>query len=93
MPHQDHSTWLLDERWRLGVHIQARRMRQNLTQEELAERAGVSRDTVQRIERAANNPRFTDLLRIARALDTRLAYLLEGEQGQLARDHTKPPAT
>ncbi|MFD5041945.1 helix-turn-helix domain-containing protein [Streptomyces sp. NPDC058377] len=76
MAHQDHPTWLLDERQHLGAQIRARRMRQNMTQEQLAERAGISRDTVQRIERAANNPRLTDLLRIARALDTRLAHLL-----------------
>lgn len=51
-------------------------MRQNLTQEALAYRAGISRDTVQRVERASNNPRLTDLLRIARALETPLADLL-----------------
>lgn len=52
-------------------------MRQNLTQEKLAERAGISRETVQRIEHATNNPRLTDLLQIAHALETRLASLLE----------------
>ncbi|MFG2589035.1 helix-turn-helix domain-containing protein [Streptomyces sp. NPDC048438] len=76
MPHQDHPTWLYDERRRLGVQIRERRMRQNLTQEKLAERAGISRDTVQRIERAANNPRLTDLLQIARALKVPLADLV-----------------
>lgn len=52
-------------------------MRCNLTQEGLAHRAGVSRDTVQRIEHATNNPRLTDLLLVARALETTLAGLLE----------------
>ncbi|MEU8704223.1 helix-turn-helix transcriptional regulator [Streptomyces sp. NPDC048565] len=84
MPRQDHPPWLLNERRRLGVQIRERRMRQNFTQEELAERAGVSRDTVQRIERAANNPRLTDLLQIARALEVPLA--------ELVRDRTEPPA-
>lgn len=51
-------------------------MRQNLTQERLAERANVSRDTIQRIERAANNPRLTDLLQIARALEVPLGELM-----------------
>lgn len=50
----------------------------NLTQEALAERAGISRDTVQRIEHATNNPRLSDLLRVARALETKLADLLGG---------------
>lgn len=76
MPHQDRPTWLLDERRRLGVQIRERRLRQNLTQEKLAEHAGISRDTVQRIERAANNPRLTDLLQIARALEVPLADLV-----------------
>ncbi|MEU5284105.1 helix-turn-helix transcriptional regulator [Streptomyces sp. NPDC020755] len=77
MPHHDHPPWVREERRRLGARIRERRMRQNLTQEELAHRAGVSRDTVQRIEYATNNPRLTDLLRVARALETKLADLLE----------------
>ncbi|MFD9777105.1 helix-turn-helix domain-containing protein [[Kitasatospora] papulosa] len=76
MAHHDHPSWLDEERRRLGDGIRAQRMRQNLTQEALAYRAGISRDTVQRVERASNNPRLTDLLRIARALDTQLADLL-----------------
>ncbi|MFD7066057.1 helix-turn-helix domain-containing protein [Streptomyces sp. NPDC059913] len=76
MPHHDHPPWLDDERRRLGARIRERRMWCNLTQEKLADRSGVSRDTVQRIEHATNNPRLSDLLRIARALDTPLADLL-----------------
>ncbi|WP_230536488.1 helix-turn-helix domain-containing protein [Streptomyces sp. OUCMDZ-3434] len=78
MPPQDHPTWLLDERRALGDRIRERRMQQNLTQEKLAEKAGVSRDTVQRIERGTNDPRYSDLARIARALDTPLAELVGG---------------
>ncbi|KUL59704.1 hypothetical protein ADL32_19245 [Streptomyces albidoflavus] len=78
MPPQDHPTWLLDERRALGDRIRERRMRQNLTQERLAERAGVSRDTVQRIERGTSDPRYSQLARIARALDTPLAKLVGG---------------
>ncbi|KOT80635.1 hypothetical protein ADK48_21110, partial [Streptomyces rimosus subsp. rimosus] len=66
VPPQDHPTWLLDERRALGDRIRERRMRQNLTQERLAERAGVSRDTVQRIERGTSDPRYSQLARIAR---------------------------
>ncbi|MFE7751164.1 helix-turn-helix transcriptional regulator [Streptomyces sp. NPDC057428] len=76
MPHHDHPSWLFDERRRFGDQVRARRMQRDLTQEALAERAGISRDTVQRIERATNNPRLTDLLRVARALETRLSDLL-----------------
>ncbi|MEU3386262.1 helix-turn-helix domain-containing protein [Streptomyces albidoflavus] len=78
MPPQDHPTWLLDKRRALGDRIRERRMWRNLTQETLAEKAGVSRDTVQRIERGTNDPRYSDLARIARALDTPLAELVGG---------------
>ncbi|MEU2962995.1 helix-turn-helix domain-containing protein [Streptomyces albidoflavus] len=78
MPPQDHPTWLVDERRTLGDRIRERRMWRNLTQEKLAEAAGVSRDTVQRIERGTNDPRYSDLARIARALDTPLAELVGG---------------
>ncbi|NEC12085.1 helix-turn-helix transcriptional regulator [Streptomyces sp. SID8014] len=73
MPPQDHPAWLLAERRVLGDRIRERRMWRNLTQEKLAELAGISRDTVQRIERGTNDPRYSDLARIARALDTPLA--------------------
>ncbi|MEU2044725.1 helix-turn-helix domain-containing protein [Streptomyces albidoflavus] len=78
MPPQDHPAWLHAERRALGDRIRERRMRQNLTQEKLAEAAGVSRDTVQRIERGTNDPRYSDLARIACALDTPLAKLVGG---------------
>ncbi|MFD6380927.1 helix-turn-helix domain-containing protein [Streptomyces albidoflavus] len=76
MPPQDHPAWLLAERRALGDRIRERRMWQNLTQERLAQRAGISRDTVQRIERGTNDPRYSDLARIARALHTPLATLV-----------------
>lgn len=48
----------------------------NLTQERLAERAGVSRDTVQRIEHGLIDPRLSYLSRIARELGCPLADLV-----------------
>ncbi|MGW2837288.1 helix-turn-helix domain-containing protein [Streptomyces sp. NPDC001493] len=76
MPSQDHPPWLLSERRLLGDRTREQRMRQNLTQEALAERAGISRDTVHRVERGTNDPRFSDLLRICRALEIRLSDLV-----------------
>ncbi|MFE6716873.1 helix-turn-helix domain-containing protein [Streptomyces albidoflavus] len=78
MPPQDHPTWLRAERRALGDRIRERRMWCNLTQERLAERAGVSRDTIQRIERGTSDPRYGQLARIARALDIPLAKLVGG---------------
>ncbi|MFD5940062.1 helix-turn-helix domain-containing protein [Streptomyces griseus] len=57
--------------------------------EDLAHRAGVSRDTVQRIEHATNNPRLTGLLLVARALETEPADLLEK---RFTDPGSKPPA-
>ncbi|MCX5339711.1 helix-turn-helix domain-containing protein [Streptomyces atratus] len=53
-----------------------RRMHQNLTQEQLAHRAEISRDTIQRIEGARNDARISHLWRIADTLDTTVGALL-----------------
>ncbi|WSJ23213.1 helix-turn-helix transcriptional regulator [Streptomyces sp. NBC_01324] len=76
MPHQDHPPWLLAHRRVLGDRIRERRMRCNLTQEQLAYRAGISRDTVHRIEAARNDAPISYFWRIARALDMPLADLV-----------------
>lgn len=55
---------LLDE---LGSRLARTRLRQDLGQTELAERAGVSRATVQRLE-AGQSTQLTNLVRILRAL-------------------------
>lgn len=53
----------------LGDRLRAARLQANLTQEALAEKAGVSRDTVQRVERGApEDPRLSAVWRLARAL-------------------------
>jgi len=51
----------------LGERLARRRLRLDLTQAELAERAGVSRPTVQRIE-AGESAQMTSLIRILRVL-------------------------
>ncbi len=47
----------------------------NLTQAELAERAGLSRMTVQRLESGSLDPRLSTLQELARALDMQLQAL------------------
>ncbi|WP_326768887.1 helix-turn-helix domain-containing protein [Streptomyces sp. NBC_01591] len=73
----DLPPWILDHRRTLGEHIRDRRMHQNLTQEQLAHLVGVSRDTVQRVEGGQNDARISHLWRIAAALDTTVAELLD----------------
>ncbi|MCX4790399.1 MULTISPECIES: helix-turn-helix domain-containing protein [unclassified Streptomyces] len=72
----DLPPWILERRRTLGDRIRDRRMHQNLTQEQLAHRAEISRDTIQRIEGAQNDARISRLWRIAAALDTTVASLL-----------------
>jgi XRE family transcriptional regulator, regulator of sulfur utilization len=57
-----------------------RRLRENrlLTQEELGEAAGVSRDQVSRIERDEVDPRFSTIRKLAKALDVDARELTRG---------------
>jgi transcriptional regulator with XRE-family HTH domain len=52
----------------LAEHVTTWRKLRGLTQSQLAERAGVARDTVQRVESAENGVSVHSLLRVLRAL-------------------------
>lgn len=69
--------WILDARLRVGRRVQARRVHQNLTQERLRDATGISVDTIHRIETGRADPKISQLLRIARALDVPVSALLE----------------
>ena len=58
-----------------GDEIRIARRAMGLKQEELAERAGLSRKTVQRIERSAIDPRLSTVTLIARALGMELLLI------------------
>ncbi|MFI9200143.1 helix-turn-helix transcriptional regulator [Streptomyces sp. NPDC053048] len=60
----------------MGDRIRTVRLDRNLTQERLAELAGLDRQSVNRIEMGVASPRLDSLLRIADALDTPLAALV-----------------
>lgn len=66
----------------VGRRIRAERSLLNLRQEELAERAGVSRNFVSAIERGTQRLDAWRLLHLARALDCELGWLL-GEAHRL----------
>ena len=53
----------------LGSRIAHARLSQNLTQVALAEKAGVSKNTIQRLEKGAAATQLGNLLRILRALN------------------------
>lgn len=73
-PPPDH--WVLDQRRAVGAHIRAVRLHVNLTQEALAERAGMDRQAVNRIEQGHASAKLDNLIRIAYALDVPLADLV-----------------
>ena len=52
----------------LATYIRSRRKNIGLTQKELAEKAGVSTNTVARWERGETEPSFSDFLRVCVAL-------------------------
>ena len=56
----------------LITHLAQARKAQQLTQAELAEKAGLSRMTVQRLESGSLDPRLSTLHEIARALGLEL---------------------
>jgi transcriptional regulator with XRE-family HTH domain len=64
---------------RLGDRIRARRQEMNLTQAALAERCGLHRTFIGSVERGERNVAVLSLRRIARALRTTPAELLDGE--------------
>lgn len=53
----------------IGQRIQKYRMKQNLTQDQVAETAGISQKHLSRIEQGYHNPRFDMIIQIAEALN------------------------
>jgi transcriptional regulator with XRE-family HTH domain len=68
--------WVLARRTQLGHRIAALRAQAGLSQDQLAERVGLDRRSIQRYEAADRDPQYGDLLLIAHALDTPLADLV-----------------
>jgi transcriptional regulator with XRE-family HTH domain len=60
----------------LGEIISRRRQERNLSQEELAARAGIHRTYVSQIERGLKSPTLLILINLAQALDTKASVIL-----------------
>ncbi|WP_326765425.1 helix-turn-helix domain-containing protein [Streptomyces sp. NBC_01591] len=71
--------WVSARRRAIGDRIRAARTHRNLTQEGLAELAGLDRKTVNRVEEGAHSPLLDHLLLIADALGVPLADLVREE--------------
>lgn len=69
----------------IGERLARLRLGQNLTQEQVAEEAGLGLRTVQRLELGATATRLTSLLRVCRVLG-----LVEGFEGLLPEEAVSP---
>lgn len=67
----------MDVRRRVGLNVKRLREAQGISQEDLADRAGVHRTYVSGVERGVRNPTITVLEKIAGALGAKLATLVD----------------
>lgn len=70
--------WVRNKQITLGRRIGDLRRAADLTQDDLADRMGVERRTIQRYENAVTDPRYADLLLLAHALRVHVTDLLNG---------------
>jgi len=71
-------SWVIDQRRALGENIIRLRRGAGLSQDQLADRIGKERRSVQRYERGERDPSFSDLVLIAHGLNVPLAELVGG---------------
>ena len=64
----------------IGHRLKDLRIRRALTQEELAEKAGLGKNTVNRMERNLTEPHMSTVRKLAKALDVDPAALVKGEE-------------
>ncbi|MCX0246397.1 helix-turn-helix transcriptional regulator [Streptomyces drozdowiczii] len=69
--------WVIARRRELGERLVSTRRAAGLSQDQLADRVGVERRTIQRYESGERDPRYTDLLLIADALGAPLVELVQ----------------
>lgn len=76
MPSAPPPDRVLERRRAIGDHIRAARLESSLTQEKLAELAGMDRQSINRIEQGHQAAIIDNLIRIADALKVPLADLV-----------------
>jgi transcriptional regulator with XRE-family HTH domain len=80
-----------DVRHAFGRRVRELRIKRGLTQEGLAERAGLHWTYVGGIERGKRNPALDNINRLARALSVPLTELFSGFSTGLASSHRRKP--
>ena len=64
-----------DVKWLFGRAVRKRRRELDLSQEDLAERAGLHRNYISDIERGDRNPSLENIQKLAKALATKVSAL------------------
>lgn len=67
----------MDVRRRVGANLRQAREALGVSQEELADRAGIHRTYISGVERGVRNPTVTVLEKIAKAVKVKASVLLE----------------
>jgi DNA-binding XRE family transcriptional regulator len=67
---------------KLGDQLRAIRISRNLTQKEVAERAGISQPALSRIELGGGIPDIETLLRLGRAMSVRFKIIIGDEKAE-----------
>jgi DNA-binding XRE family transcriptional regulator len=65
----------LEEEFRLVREIIAARREMNMSQVDLAEKAGMKQAAIARLESGQSNPSYKTLYKIAKALDKKIAFV------------------
>lgn len=77
VPRDPLPDWVLSYRRQLGDRIRDARLHRNRTQEAVYLATGIPRTTYQGIERGTSDPKISDLLLIAAAIDVPLGDLVD----------------
>jgi DNA-binding XRE family transcriptional regulator len=64
----------------LGEALKQTRIKQNLTQEELGKLVGVQKSQISKLENSVKDARFETVLKVFKALNTRITFKLELEE-------------
>ncbi len=72
----------MEKKFSIGAKLRAIRDERNLSQRELAQKAGISPNAVSLIERDENSPSVATLQNLAAALNVRMSYFFEEEEPQ-----------
>ena len=80
----------LGPKWAFGKALREARDKKNLSQEELAEAAGIDRSFVSLVERGIQSPNIVALLKIAEVLGVPAAVLIAETESKMRSALAKP---